>query len=134
MNPLIVLAVLVGLAGPGNARTLSEQDSIVINPINDTDFEVIQGRLSGAAGYWCGAATYIERRMGQSELTRIYVKRPEGASLTVPGSKGVVFTTSPAGLPEAPKRNTLTVAEPGATLKSAQGRLQCRDAFTRSTK
>ncbi len=120
---------------PANANTNSEQDRMVINKINATDFEVIQGISYGPAEVWCGAATYIERRLQQSQVTRLYVKRPRGPSLTAPGQNGVVFSTSSAGLPAAdPNRVTLTVDEPGATLKSVQGRRHCRDAFTRKTK
>ncbi len=116
------------------ASTQSEEDRMVINRLNATDFEVVQGTNYGPAEYWCGAATFIERRAGLSETTPVYVKRPQSASLTVPGRNGVVFSTSNAGLPAAQSRVTLTVDQPGATLKSAQARRYCRDAFTRSTK
>lgn len=118
-----------------NAATQGEEDTIVINPINATDFEVIQGTNFGAAEFWCGAATFIERRSGRSELTPVYVKRPRGPSLTAPGQNGVVFTTSNAGLPPADSsRLSLTVSSSGAMLKSVQARRYCRDAFNRSTK
>lgn len=125
----LVLAPVSAMSG-----TNGEEDAIVINRISETEFEVIEGMNFGAASFWCGAATYIERRMGQSELTAIYVKRPEAESLTVQGRDGVVFTTSNDGLPPAQDRLTLTVDVPGAMLKSAQARRHCRDAFTRSTK
>ncbi len=134
MAPVLGL-MLAFYTPPTHADTNSEEDRMVINKINATDFEVIKGINYGAAEFWCGAATYIERRLRQSELTMLYVKRPIGPSLTVPGKKGVVFSTSGAGLPAAdPDRITLTVDKPGATLKSVQGRRYCRDAFTRSTK
>lgn len=108
---------------------------MTITALNATDFEVIQGTNFGAAEFWCGAATFIERRSGKSELTELYVKRPRGPSLSVPGKKSVVFSTSAAGLPPAdPNSLTLTVDVAGAALKSFQGRRYCRDAFTRSTK
>lgn len=107
---------------------------MVINPLNATDFEVVQGTNYGAAEFWCGAATFIERRSKRSELTPIYVKSPRGPSVTAPGKKGVVFTTSSAGLPSADQQLTRTVREAGATLKSYQARSLCRDAFSRSTK
>lgn len=131
-----VMAFLLGLAVlPAHANTNAEEDTMVINPINATDFEVIEGMNFGAAEFWCGAATYIERRLRQSELTQLYVKRPRGPSMTASGQNGVVFSTSNAGLPmPQPDRLTLTVQVPGATLKSVQGRRYCRDAFTRSTK
>ena len=132
----MTLALACGLtATTVAAATTGEEDTIEINRLNSTDFEVIQGTNFGAAEFWCGAATFIERRSRLSELTPIYVKRPRGPSLTVPGRNGVVFTTSDGGLPPADQdRVTLTVRKTGATLKSFQARRYCRDAFTRSTK
>ena len=127
-----MLMILAPMAA--GAATNGEEDTIVINPINATDFEVIQGTNFGAAEFWCGAATYVERRTGQSELTPIYVKRPQSPSLTVAGRNGVVFSTSASGLPTPPALLTLTVRTVGATLKSVKARRYCRDAFTRSTK
>ena len=130
---LVLLLCLLPVLG--RTATLGEEDSMVINRLNATDFEVIEERSFGTAGFWCGAATYTERRQGRSETTPLYVKRPRGPSLTVPGRQGVVFTTDATGLPPAdPGRVTLTVERAGATLKSAQARRYCRDAFTRSTK
>ncbi|MEM6941529.1 MAG: hypothetical protein AAF943_13025 [Pseudomonadota bacterium] len=116
------------------AATLGEEDRIEINRLNATDFEVIEGRNFGAAEFWCGAATFVERRNQLSELTQIYVKRPEGPSLTARGQDGVVFTTDAAGLPRVGQTYSVTVDQPGASLKSVQARRFCRDAFTRSTK
>lgn len=131
--PVLTLAALLPM-GLG-AATTGEEDTIVINPISDTDFEVIQGRTSKAGYFWCGAATFIERRQGRSELTPIYLKRPRGPSLTAPGRAGVVFSTSAAGLSgQGDNRLTLSVERPGQMLKSVQARRFCRDAFTRSTK
>lgn len=117
------------------AATMGEEDTIVINPLSGADFEVIAGINFGAAEYWCGAATFVERRSGKSELTPIYVKRAEAPSVSAPGRKGVVFSLSNAGLPaETGARLTLSVDDPGVMLKSVQARRYCRDAFTRSTK
>lgn len=135
MKQMICAALVAAAPLITSAATIGEEDGIVINRISATDFEVIQGTNFGAAEFWCGAATYIERRSGLSELTPIYVKRAAGAAVTAPGQRGVVFSTSNAGLPaDEPGRLTLTVRNPGAMLKSVQARRYCRDAFTRSTK
>lgn len=134
MKYLSVLALAFLLPAAALAATDGEEDLMVINPLNATDFEVVQGTNYGAAEFWCGAATFIERRSRQSELTPIYVKSPRGPSLTAPGKKGVVFTTNNAGLPPAEQRLTRTVRDVGAMLKSYQARSYCRDAFSRSTK
>ncbi|MFC6588955.1 hypothetical protein [Sulfitobacter pacificus] len=117
-----------------SANTDGEEDRIVIAPLGNTDFEVIQGTNFGAAEYWCGAATYVERRRGWPETTPIYVKKPEGPSATAPGRKSVIFTTAPTDVAQAPSGLTLSVRKAGAMRKSAVARRYCRDAFTRSTK
>lgn len=126
------MVVLIGIGA--QASTLAEEKRFVINRINANDFEVIKLRGMGAHEFWCAAANYIEVRTGQSERTRIYVRTPLGASVTQSGAKGVVFSTSDAGLPPESDRLNLTVSEPGVVLKSALARRYCRDAFTRSTK
>lgn len=130
-----ILAGLVTLAPVCvGAATTREEDSMVINRINASDFEVVETRSMGAADFWCGAATFVERRSGLSNLTEIYLKRSRGPSVTAPGRNAVVFSTSPAGLPRAESRLSLSVDRPGDTIKSVQARRYCRDAFTRSTK
>ena len=135
MRRVLFLMLCAAMPLMGHAATNGEEDSIVINPLNGSDFEVIGGINFGAAEYWCGAATFVERRSGKSELTPIYVKRGEAPSVTAPGRKGVVFSLSDAGLPaDAGGRLTLSVDAPGIMLKSVKARRYCRDAFTRSTK
>ncbi|WP_156874919.1 hypothetical protein [Sulfitobacter alexandrii] len=131
----VLLAALTVGAGSSMASTAAEEDTIVINRLGPTEFEVVQGVNFGAAEFWCGAATYVERRTGQPQTTPIFVKSPRGPSQTVAGRDSVVFSTSAEGLPAAdPNRVTLTVDRAGATLKSYQARRYCRDTFTRSTK
>lgn len=116
------------------AGTLGDELRIVINKINDTEFEVLDWNQSSPHAFWCGAANYIEVRTGQSELTTIYLKSPPGPSLTEAGKKGVVFSTSAAGLPGDTGGLDVGVDQPGQSLKSFQARGFCRDAFNRSTK
>lgn len=116
------------------SATTGEEDNMRIAPLNATDFEVVETRSMGAADFWCGAATFVERRSGLPETTSIYLKRPRGPSISTPGRNGVVFSTSNAGLPSEVERITLSVERPGDMLKSVQARRFCRDAFTRSTK
>ena len=135
MKHLIKASVLAAFyAMPVMADTRSEELSLIINPINATDFEVVRQMGMGPHEFWCAAASYNEARAGRSELLQIYLKRPLGPSVTAPGRQGVIFSLSNAGLPPRSDRLTVTVEEPGATLKSVQARRYCRDAFTRSTK
>jgi hypothetical protein len=116
------------------AGTLGDEMRIDVNKISDTEFEVLDWNQSSPHAFWCGAANYIEVRTGQSELTTIYLKSPPGPSVTKAGKKGVVFSTSAAGLPEGTGGLDVGVDQPGQSLKSFQARGFCRDAFNRSTK
>jgi hypothetical protein len=131
------LSALLALCAPlaALANTDGEEDTLVINRITAQDFEVVESRQMAPVDFWCGAATFIERRSGLSENTPIYLRRARGQSVTQPGAKGVIFTLDPSDLPPPePKRLTVTVEEVGAMLKSAHARRFCRDTFTRSTK
>lgn len=134
MRGLVLSGIIAFVPMVSIAATTGEEDKMVINRINATDFEVVETRSMGAADFWCGAATFVERRSGLSELTPIYVKRPRGPSVTVPGRKGVVFSTSGSNLPARGDRLSVSVSRPGEVVKSAQARRFCRDAFTRATK
>lgn len=137
MKHLSAAALAVFFPAISTAATTGEEDRMTINAISADDFEVVQsrGNAYGAADYWCGAATFIERRSNRSEFTSIYVKRPRGPSMTVTGKESVVFTTRATGLPAAnPDRRSLSVGKAGIVLKSVKARRSCRDAFTRSTK
>ena len=132
----VALALIAGLCPAfALAGTQGEEDAITINRLNASDFEVVSGSFVGGNEYfWCGAASYVERRTKRSGLTPIYIKQPIGPSRSVAGRKSVVFSTSNAGLPANQDRSTLTLKVRGAMLKAAKARSYCRDAFTRSTK
>ncbi|WP_370400861.1 hypothetical protein [Sulfitobacter sp. JB4-11] len=134
MRRIFIACALTALPLTAQAGTAGEEDAMVINRLNSTDFEVVETRSMGAADFWCGAATFVERRSGLSETTPIYLKRARGPSGTVPGRNGVVFSTSNSGLPTSQGRISVSVERPGDVLKSAQARRFCRDAFTRATK
>ncbi|MEM9968075.1 MAG: hypothetical protein AAF755_08255 [Pseudomonadota bacterium] len=130
-----IAGALAVLAAGLCAETTAEQDRMVINPLSGRDFEVVEDITYGAAEFWCGAATYVERRNGLPGNTAIYVKKPRGASVTAPGRKAVVFTLDPRGLPQDDgQRFSLTVDTAGVMLSAVRARSYCRDAFTRSTK
>lgn len=132
---LIVLAWGSLFPGASHAGTGGEEDRMVVNRLNDTDFEVVETVRMEPQGYWCGAATLLERREGQPQSTPIYLMTPLGPSETVPGRDAVRFTTDASAVPRLNRQpNTVDVSRPGRMLKSYQARRFCRDAFTRSTK
>lgn len=132
---LKILPILIGLcATPAIARTIAEQDQLIINPISATDFEVVETQDMGPGAFWCGAASYHERRMGRSDTDVLYIKSPRGPSVTQPGARGVVFTTDPAGLDVTKSTSSISIRRAGLGFKSNFARSLCRDAFTRATK
>lgn len=122
------------LAGSAGAGTEGDEDRLIVNRIDRSDFEVVETRGMAARAFWCGAASFIERREGMPGTTPIYLKSPRGPSVTSPGGQGVVFTTEPAGLEPRPDMVNVDVRRPGQVLKAFQARGFCRDAFSRSTK
>jgi hypothetical protein len=132
MSRWAIIALCLAPIGATGA-TLGEEDQITVNRLSQNDFEVVSGSFVGGNEYfWCGAASYVQRRQGKSAGTPIYIKRPIAAKGS--GRKSVVFSTSSAGLPKATGRSTVTVQVAGVMLKAGKARSFCRDAFTRSTK
>lgn len=131
-----IIAGLLATALPltAQAGTTGEEDTMVINRLNASDFEVVETRSMGAADFWCGAGTFVERRSGLPGTTAVYLKRPRGPSSSTPGRKAVVFSTNGAGLPAPQGQITISVARQGEMLKANKARSFCRDAFTRATK
>ena len=65
MRYLITAALLCSALAV--ADTIGEQARFIINPINATDFEVIEGHGMGAAEFWCAVASLNAHRQGRSE-------------------------------------------------------------------
>lgn len=127
-------AIALSLAGTSSlAGTLQDEDQLTINALNSTDFEVVLTQSSEPFTFWCGAATYHERRMGRSPTDRLYVKAPRGPSRTQSGATGVVFTTEAAGIVPV-SSYSVGVDIPGLNMASNKARSFCRDAFNRASK
>lgn len=135
MQRVFISAVLVfGLSCAARAGTEGDEDRLIVNRIDRSDFEVVETHNMDARAFWCGAASQLERREGRPGTTPIYIKSPRGPSVTAPGRNGVVFTTDPAGLGPVPDMRSVNVSRAGQMLKAYQARGFCRDAFNRSTK
>ncbi len=131
---IAVVCVSLCVAGAVKAGTEGDEDRLTINRIDASDFEVVEMQNMDARAFWCGAASFLERREGRPGTTAIYLKSPRGPSVTTPGRNGVVFTTDARGLAEEPDMISVDVNRPGQMLKAYQARGFCRDAFSRSTK
>ena len=95
-----------------------------VNAISGTQFEVIEARGEGARGMWCAAAQYAINQLGV-ERGRIYVARVRGPAQTVPGRKGVVFSTKPIG--NVGPSPSVSVGQVGENLPVQHALQFCRD-------
>jgi hypothetical protein len=132
MIRLTILTLI--LAAPTFAGTEGEEDKLIVNRLSASDFEVVETQDMSPRAFWCGAASYIERRQNMDATTRIILKSPRGASVSAPGRKAVGFTTDPSGIQQISNPLSVDVTRRGLTLLSYQARGFCRDAFTRATK
>lgn len=123
--PLAVLVLLPGLAA---AQTigfgLSFAPRLQVNPVSATEFEVIESGGAGAQDIWCAAARYTEDVLGITR-GRLYISRARGPALTVPGRKGVVFTTQPT--PDAFTSVSVSVRQSGMNLPIFHALQFCRN-------
>lgn len=95
-----------------------------VNPVSATQFEVIESDSAGAQDIWCAAARYAEETLGISR-GRLYVARARGPAETVPGRKGVIFTTQPTE--DAFTSVSVSVREPGMNLPIFHALQFCRN-------
>ena len=117
-----------GLAAPATAQGYQAINRLVVVPLGNGDFEVIEGRGEGARGIWCAAADYVKARNGAGANPRLYVKRARGPAVSVAGRKGVVFTTDAGRLPVAPSQSlSVTVRIPGVGLPTNHAIQFCKD-------
>lgn len=116
------------VAPPADAQGYQAVNRLQVNPLSASDFEVIEGRGEGARGLWCAAADYIKARNGAGANPRIYVKRARGPAATVPGRKGVIYTTDAGSLGAGPSQSlSVTVRSVGVGLPTNHAIQFCKD-------
>lgn len=103
------------IATASSAFTNRYTSRLDVNPINGTQFEVIEGYGEGARGMFCAAAVYAEQVLGVRG-GRVYVLTPRGPSRTVQGRKGAVFTVDANDVTPA-FGASVTVKQPGYGLR-----------------
>jgi hypothetical protein len=97
---------------------------LAVNPVNSSQFEVIEGRGEGPRGIWCAASLYALNTLG-IDRGRLYIASPRGNSQTVNGRKGVVFSTQVVGAVAA--STSITVRQAGSNLPVQHALQFCRD-------
>jgi hypothetical protein len=85
-------------------------------PVSETVWEVIADVGTSAADFWCGAGDYAQRVMGVPAASRIYIWKPVGPSVNVPGRKAVQFSMSPPPGADTSVGYSLTVKRAGDNL------------------
>ena len=99
MSKLNVIFVLAGvLLAPTllNAQSdrFRENFTLPVAQIDTNSFEVVEADGAGNSQMWCAAGLYARKGLGlrQGDLT---ITTPRGPSQSIPGRKGVVFSTVP---------------------------------------
>lgn len=100
-----------------------ERYTIPVNPIDATTFETVEANGAGGTQLWCAAAIYTILVMGV-DRGNLYIKEARGASQTMQGRKGVVFTTQE--VPGASKSYSEGVREAGKTFSIGHADALCR--------
>ena len=121
--PILALAVVAPFAAnASNSFDAYPDPKLRVNAVGGGQFEVVERRGAGALDVWCAAARYTIRENGSRE-GRLYVAGVRGPSQTTPGSKGVIFTTSPTA--DANSASTLSIRDSGRTMSVSRAERLC---------
>lgn len=120
------LAVLMAVPTVLPAQGFVRQDSFTlpVAPIDANSFEVVESDGAGGPQMWCAAGLYARKVLGQ-RAADLYVQQARGPSQTMPGRKGVVFTTAPVA--GAFGTTSLGIRQAGATHSVAHAFALCHE-------
>lgn len=126
LTTALAAALLGGTAAQAAGFGISLQFGLDldVNPLPGGQFEVIEARGAGAQDIWCAAAVYAEDTLGVRR-GRLYVATARGDAQSVPGRKGVAFTTEDPG--DASRSISVSVEVPGQSLPIFHARQFCRN-------
>ncbi|MFD2738416.1 hypothetical protein ACFSUD_02425 [Sulfitobacter aestuarii] len=128
MRYLILAAICALIPMAVNAQAYRAVNGLIVVPLSNGDFEVIEARGEGARGLWCAAADYALGWAGGQRAERLYVKRARASALTAPGHKGVVFTLDGERLGTRPSRSySVSVRQVGESLPLHHAYQFCKD-------
>ncbi|MEP5633644.1 MAG: hypothetical protein ABJP79_17340 [Tateyamaria sp.] len=79
---------------PAQSNRFNENFTLPVAQIDANSFEVIEADGAGNSQIWCAASIYARKGLGlrQGNLT---ITTPRGPAQSMPGRKGVVFSTVP---------------------------------------
>ena len=127
MNTMF-FAVFTILAGalPASADTYRAINWLNVNPISDTEFEVVLKAGASPSGVWCAASDYSWKRLGKFKKTDLVVKSAAGPSVTRSDRNGVVFTVDPGQLDVVPTKSFfLQINKVGASVSVGHAKMFC---------
>lgn len=127
----ILCACASALATPVSAQqAVRTKNLLVVVPINQDTFEVLEARGAGARDMWCAAADYARAAGLDGLRRRLFIETPRGPSKTTAGQTGVVFTTNPGDdISDTPSSYSVTVNNRGENLSIGHAHEFCYDAF-----
>ncbi|MEM8579520.1 MAG: hypothetical protein AAGF60_16850 [Pseudomonadota bacterium] len=98
MTRFTTATLLLSLAAmPAAAQSFVAENRVTVNGLGAGAFEVIEGGEHGARSIWCAASDYAQDVLGATGTQRLYVTGARGDAQTVPGRKGVIFSTQASG-------------------------------------
>ncbi|MGJ8544883.1 MAG: hypothetical protein ACSHWZ_05515 [Sulfitobacter sp.] len=128
MRHVILAAALAALPMGAFAQAYEAVNRLVVVPLGQGDFEVIEAHGAGPRGIWCAAADFAQKRLGLPGSERIYVKQARGPSVSGVGRNGVIFTADVARLSvPAEQSYSLSVRREGMGLPAAHAQQFCID-------
>ena len=83
-------ALLIGTL-PASANSFRARNTLTVNPITATEFEVVKKASSSPRAMWCAASDFSGRGLGRYKKTDLIIKTPIGPSVTQPGRIGTFF-------------------------------------------
>lgn len=121
-----VLAVLMVLI-PVVASALHGFNRLKVYAVSKSEFEVVGEVGSGAANYWCGAGDHVRNYLRMPVVTRIYIWKAIGPSLSTRGRKAVQFSLSPPENVSTSPGYSLSVKAVGDNMTAAAAYQFCID-------
>lgn len=126
---LAPLSVTLMAATPASAYTAI--NGLTVNPVGQGAYEVVSYGGDGPRQIWCAAGQYARQMLGHGNNARVSILRGYGPSATIPGKRGVTFTTAPTNGPRPGSNGNYSVSirTPGFNLSTAHAEGFCQDVF-----
>lgn len=122
------IALTVCLPFAASAQSFTAVNGLAVVPLDADSMEVVEIKRTGSRGVWCAAADFVRQRLGNPRRAEIYVMVPRGASRSVQGSNGTIFTIAPdPSTINAKPSYSASVSEVGVKMSVSQAYKYCSD-------